>query len=386
MATVQHPGARGGQFWIDENGGIRYGVKPRGEPRAQYPPVLQTPEPTAPPVQGSEGHPGHQEFGPWSEHATTVYLRQALRYAPCLVNVIDRYLDMVSRYGLGAAAEAMKLVAPEDVPAATTALGRIRRLARWDRYGRIQQQGTGTPLPSGVDPNPRSTAASPFVRAAMNAGMPQDAALLWQQLALRAMNRNHQGDLADVLLAKNLPEAIWLAKAVMRPGSKGGHIYWKNGRLHYGIPTPPPVHVGRATGGIGRMAPPGPSRLALALMRQGRRVEYTDHGGARVWGEIVTAVGDILSVIPDDAAHYDLLHTVCVPVQSVLAVKPDADQRRERSGALEKSLGDEEDGQRGQPLADQPDHGPAEDVDPFPQKIDEAGEAPAGGGGGGGEA
>jgi hypothetical protein len=386
MAKVQHPGARGGQFWIDENHNIRYGQRPTGERKPQYPAVLPRQDEAQPPAaEGLEGQAHHQEFGPWSEHATEVYLRQALRFAPCLTNVIDRYLDMVSRYGLGAAAEAMKLVAPEDVPAATAALGRIRRLARWDRYGRVREQGTGTPLPSGNDPSPQSTATNPFVRAAMNAGMPQDAALLWQQLALRAMNRNQSGDLAGVLLAKHDddPRLIWLAKAVMRPGSKGGHIYWKDGRLHYGIPSPPAHLKARGGGAVGQVSPPGPSALALALMRRGKRIEYTNSAGVKVWGDIVTAVGDILSVIPDDARSHDLLHTVAVPVQAVLRVRPDEDQRAASEGArLEKSDGD----QAHQPLADQPDHGAAEDFDPFPAPIDETGEAPAGGGGGGGEA
>jgi hypothetical protein len=379
MTTVMHPGARGGRFWIDEHHNIRYGERPQGAAHAQYPAALPRPEePAPPPAAGLEDQAHHQEFGRWSEHATEVYLRQALRFAPCLTNVIDRYLDMVSRYGLGAAAEAMKLVTPEDVPAATSALGRIRRLARWDRYGRIQQEGTGTPLPSGTDPAPQSTAASPFVRAAMNAGMPQDAALLWQQLALRAMNRNHSGDLANVLLAKaaDAPHLLWLAKGVMRPGSKGGHVYWKNGRLHYGIPTPAPARARHGGGGGTQAAPPGPSALARALMRQGRRVEYTNAGGVRVWGEVITAVGDILAVIPDDARHYDLLHTVCVPVQAVLSVKPDDDQRRQRETGLEKSHADQAD----QPRAPESRHRPAEDVDPYPERIDETGDAPAGGG------
>jgi hypothetical protein len=385
MTTVLHPGARGGRFWIDEHHNIRYGERPQGSPRPQYPPVLprQEEEAAPPPAEGLAGQAHHQEFGRWSEHATEVYLRQALRYAPCLTNVIDRYLDMVSRYGLGAAAEAMKLVAPEDVPAATSALGRIRRLARWDRYGRVQEQGTGTPLPSGTDPAPQSTAASPFVRAAMNAGMPQDAALLWQQLALRAMNRHRTGDLASVLLAKSAdaPRAYWLAKGVMKPGSRGGHVYWKNGRLHYGFPTVAPGRVRRGPGTVDKETPPGPSALARALMRQGRRVQYTNAGGVRVWGEIVTAVGDILAVIPDDARHYDLLHTVCVPVQAVLQVRPDDDQRRQRETGLEKSRADTADDARqadeadeaDQPGHPQPRDRGAEDPDPYPAALDEAG-------------
>lgn len=365
---VRSPGSRGGKGYYDEHNIWRYGQRPTGARRQQYPASSpEQPAPPPPPAEGMEEHPAHREFGRWSPDATKVYLTQALRFAPCITNVIDRYLDMVSRYGLGAAAEAMKLVAPEDVPAATSALGRIRRLARWDRYGRILSTGGSTPLPSGVDPDPPSTAANPFVRAAMNAGMPQDAALLWQQLALRAMNRQHTGSLEDVLLAKHAddPRAIWLLKAVMKPGSRGGHVYWKNGRLHYGIPSAPAARARGGSGGIDRNPPPGPSRLALALMRQGRRVQYTDHSGARAWGDIVTATGDILAVLPDNARPYDLLHTVCVPVQAVLKVRPDRDDQEQTGQIMEKSDGNTEAPLGGQPTDPQPDDGPPEDPDPL---------------------
>lgn len=360
MAVVQHPGARGGKFWIDANGNTRYGEQPGMTPRA-----AATPPVPIPPAEGMADHPDHNEFGAWSHDATSVYLRQALRYAPCIVNIIRRYLEMVSRYGMGAAAEAFKLMTPADVPPATAALGRIRRLARWDRFGRVKAEGTGTPLPSGHDANPQATARDPFVRQAMQAGMPQDAALLWQQIALRAMNRNRSGvDFSDLLLEKSRDTAIWagallLRKAVMNPGSRGGHVYWKNGRLHYGYPTGP-VHRHRKGGGVppGNQ-PPGPSPLALALMRQGRRIQFRDLSGKVAWGEVITATGDMLAVAPDDAPVYDLLHTICVPVQAVLKVER-SPQERDEQQQVAKSLG-------GDAVADQPGDGAAEDDSCWPQ-------------------
>lgn len=333
---VANPGSRGGKFWVDERGQVRYGQRPTGATRPLPPP--QQPH-TPPAAEGLADHPSHQEFGAWSKEATKVYLGQALRFAPCITNIIERYLDMVSRYGMGAAAEAFKAMTPEDVPAATVALGRIRRLARWDRYGRVKAEGEGTSIPSIRENDVMSTVRNPFVQAAMRAGMPQDAALLWQQIALRALNRHKQGmSYADLLLSRQPEErALWLAKAVMKPGSRGGHVYWKNGRLHYGIPGPPAHRRATVGPGVKQNPPQGPSPLAVALMRQGRRIQFTDSSGTRAWGEIITATGDMLAVLPDSARPYDLLHTIVVPVDAVLKV---TNAESEDDDEMEKSDGE----------------------------------------------
>lgn len=368
---VEKPGSRGGKFWIDEHNQIRYGQRPTGA-RGRIPDAqpVTAPPPTLPPVAGLEEQPGAQEFGQWAPDGVKIYLGQALRYAPCLARIIERYLDMVSRYGVGAAAEAFKQLTPEDVPAASAALGRIRRLAHWDRYGRVRNEGEGTALPTGADTDPLNTLRNPFVKAAMAGGMAKADALLWQQLALRCMTEGKADlsgalDVEGSLLAKSHQTWRFLAKGVMAPGSRGGHIYWKNGRLHYGIQTVAPKRTRKSD----LRANPkwqGPSALAQALMRQGRRVQWRNVAGVKVWGDIITASGDMLSVLADDAQPYDLLHTTCVPVQAVLQVRPDADDPS-GGGPMEKSH-EQATALAGHPLGDRPDDREAE-TDAFPDEV-----------------
>lgn len=370
---VARPGSRGGQFYVNAAGAIVYGKQPDGTTR----PVAA--DPTAPPpppvVPVDKLHiPHYGEFGEWSPDAALLYLRQALVATPALRRVAGRF-RMATAQGLreGLAGNfAFRSLQPQEIADATAGLKRVGRLRDWDDASRRERDEEPTRLPA-----PNADLSAPFVRAAVRAGVPTPTATRWYALVNSDDDQGTQpDDDADAALAARLlgrepadppvrkarPLPL-LMKAVMRPGSRGGHVYWANGRLHYGTPTFGAPAARQSRTPVIKPSWQAVGRVARGIIGKGKRILYTASDGSRQWGDIVSAAGEILSVLPDNAPVYDLLHTVCVPVENVVRVIPDARMEKSRgteADRLEKSLG-------GYTVADRQAHESAADFAPWPE-------------------
>jgi hypothetical protein len=350
--VVKRPGSRGGHVYLNKHGEYVYGTPPVGEAaRATADPVARPPAPVVPPDKAAIPHYG--EFGEWSPDAAKLYVRQTLAYAPALHRCAARYraaLGQGLKEGL-AARYAFRGLRPNEIEDGVAALKRLGRLRAWDDYTRRHDEANpGRSLIPGDPP----LQATPFMAAALRAGVPSAVAGRWELLSrigdspIEQVNDADDATLAERLLGIPSPEepvrkgGLFLAKAVMRPGSRGGHVYWANGKLHYG--TPPLTHIHARRIGTANLNPSWQAvgRLARRIIERGHRILFRAADGVKHWGQIISASGEVLSVLPDDAAVYDLLHTVCVPVERVLRVIPDkqiAKSEDEDGRPLRKSFG-----------------------------------------------
>lgn len=342
MRGPKHPGDRGAQFWVNGRGRIRYG---------QAPDTTVTPSlvdaPTPPDIPASkEGIPHWARFGDHSPEAALLHLRSTLLYGDQIVRVAYRYRQYAARIADGtlspreAARRACRLSDGGDLERLGKALQQLAKLSQWDRHG------TAT---AGLAPNdwPRPLPdSSPFVGGAVAAGIPQQVAPLLGAICLRfaawgpddaGTEDDAHNEVAKRLLTKpeaeaDRPRSLMLKATigpVMRPGSRGGHVYWHNGKLRYGTPQPSAPRVSSAGTAAGDEQYAAPGRMALRIMRIGHRVLFRDSVGVRRWGKIISAFGEMFSILPDDAEQYDLLHTVTVPVERVVRVVPEGEGDRE---------------------------------------------------------
>lgn len=342
--AVKEPGKRGGSYYLNGRGRLRYGRPPEAAPP---PPEGDTPRPKLVPPDIKDV-PHAARFGRHSPEATILHLRQILLYGDQIVRIAYRYHHYAAQVAdrtitpREAARRACRMLDGGDFDRTVKALRQLGHLAEWDSHQARKRELDHNEWPKVL---PRS---SPFVAGAMAAGFPADAAAILGGVALRFAAWGDSGaleeddahnDVAKRLLTR--PEAEGdiaksqplLVKAtlgsVMAPGSRGGHVYWKNGKLRYGNPVPPSPRA-RAAGGLaGNPQWAAPGDTAVRIMRIGHRILYRNGDGEREWGKIISAFNEVLSVLPDNAEEYDLLHTVCVPVEKVVRVVPEGESDEE---------------------------------------------------------
>lgn len=364
--AVSRPGSRGGSFWIDKQGQVRYGEQPRmSPPVAKRTPVSPESRPAVP--TRKLGIPHYAEFGEWSPEATRLHLRGALSYGDAIATICRRYRAL-SLAGLSpeeAARRACGRLDDDGHQRLTRAIARIGRQRAWDDDG-MKRSGDpeGTAIPA---PQARLT---PFVLGALAEGLPLETAQLLASIVGRAgdlppgENLGHAhlagsllerpdldaalqeapgaAPLTSTVAAPSLGKSL-LLKAVMRPGSRGGHVYWWHGKLRYG--TPPLWHPKGKQIGSADIKPTwlAPGRLARRILAVGHRILYLGADQRKKWGEVIAASGEMLSVLPDDAQVYDLLHTVVVPAERVLRVVPDTPEGMGHGQEHEPDIDEEED-------------------------------------------